>query len=171
MENTTLIFLVGIVFFLVISYFVIFKGKKSENVMSEPSRDVFDESRIESKKIIVPLKIQACERLLLYIERIQFPVLIKRVFVPSMTRDDFQFSLLQNVQDEFEHNLAQRLYVTEETWRLIVLSKEEVLQNINEVFNNNPDANVTAIAQQLVSFDNTMVEKAVINIKREFNSL
>ena len=97
MENTTLIFLVGIVFFLVISYFVIFKGKKSENVMSEPSRDVFDESRIESKKIIVPLKIQACERLLLYIERIQFPVLIKRVFVPSMTRDDFQFSLLQNV--------------------------------------------------------------------------
>lgn len=171
MENTTLIFLVGIVFFLVISYFVIFKGKKSENVMSEPSRDVFDESRIESKKIIVPLKIQACERLLLYIERIQFPVLIKRVFVPSMTRDDFQFSLLQNVQDEFEHNLAQRLYVTEETWRLIVLSKEEVLQNINEVFNNNPDASVTAIAQQLVSFDNTMVEKAVINIKREFNSL
>lgn len=171
MENTTLIFLVGIVFFLVISYFVIFKGKKSENVMSEPSRDVFDESRIESKKIIVPLKIQACERLLLYIERIQFPVLIKRVFVPSMTRDDFQFSLLQNVQDEFEHNLAQRLYVTEETWRLIVLSKEEVLQNINEVFNNNPDVNVTAIAQQLVSFDNTMVEKAVINIKREFNSL
>lgn len=171
MENTTLIFLVGIVFFLVISYFVIFKGKKSENVMPEPSRDVFDESRIESKKIIVPLKIQACERLLLYIERIQFPVLIKRVFVPSMTRDDFQFSLLQNVQDEFEHNLAQRLYVTEETWRLIVLSKEEVLQNINEVFNNNPDANVTAIAQQLVSFDNTMVEKAVINIKREFNSL
>lgn len=171
MENTTLIFLVGIVFFLVISYFVIFKGKKSENEMPEPSRDVFDESRIESKKIIVPLKIQACERLLLYIERIQFPVLIKRVFVPSMTRDDFQFSLLQNVQDEFEHNLAQRLYVTEETWRLIVLSKEEVLQNINEVFNNNPDANVTAIAQQLVSFDNTMVEKAVINIKREFNSL
>jgi len=171
MENMTLIFLVGIVFFLVISYFVIFKGKKSENVMSEPSRDVFDESRIESKKIIVPLKIQACERLLLYIERIQFPVLIKRVFVPSMTRDDFQFSLLQNVQDEFEHNLAQRLYVTEETWRLIVLSKEEVLQNINEVFNNNPDVNVTAIAQQLVSFDNTMVEKAVINIKREFNSL
>jgi len=93
------------------------------------------------------------------------------VFYPGISRDDFQFSLLQNVQDEFEHNLAQRLYVSEETWQLIDLAKEEVLQNINAVFNDNPDADVAMIAQQIASFNNPMVEKAVINIKREFNSL
>lgn len=136
-------------------------------------RDLGDVEELKSisHKLIVPLKLQAYERLLLYVERIQFPVLVKRVFYTGMSRNDFQFSLLQNVQDEYEHNIAQRLYVTEETWQLVDLSKEEVLQNINAVFNDNPDADVTMIAQKLASFSNPMVEKAVINIKREFNSL
>ena len=124
-----------------------------------------------SYKLIVPLKIQAYERLVLYIERIQFPVLVKRVFYPGILRNDFQFSILQNVQDEFEHNLAQRLYVSESTWQLIVMAKEEVLQNVNAVFNDNPDADVAMIAQKIASFENPMGEKAVVNIKNEFNSL
>ena len=140
-------------------------SKKSDYV--DDDRDY----RLESRKLIVPLRIQAYERLLLYVERIQFPVLVKRVFCSGMSRNDFQFSLLQNVQDEFEHNLAQRLYVSEDTWHLILLSKEEVMQNINAVFNDNPDVDVALIAQQIASFNNPMVEKAVINIKIEFNSL
>lgn len=137
----------------------------------DASRNNDDVLRTVSHKLIVPLRIQAYERLLLYIERIQFPVLVKRVFYPGISRDDFQFSLLQNVQDEFEHNLAQRLYVSEETWQLVDLAKEEVFQNINAVFNDNPDADVAMLAQQIASFNNPMVERAVINIKREFNSL
>ena len=124
-----------------------------------------------SYKLIVPLKIQAYERLVLFIERIQFPVLVKRVFHPGISRNDFQFSILQNVQDEFEHNLAQRLYVTESTWQLIVMAKEEVLQNVNAVFNDNPDADIAMIAQKIASFENPMGEKAVVNIKNEFNLL
>jgi hypothetical protein len=124
-----------------------------------------------SYKLIVPLKIQAYERLVLYIERIQFPVLVKRVFHPGISRNDFQFSILQNVQDEFEHNLAQRLYVSESTWQLIVMAKEEVLQNVNAVFNDNPDADIAMIAQKIASFENPMGEKAVVNIKNEFNLL
>ena len=124
-----------------------------------------------SHKMIVPLKIQASERLLLYIERIQFPIIVKRVFNPAISKSDFQFSILQNVQDEFEHNLAQRLYVSEQTWQLIVLAKEEVLQNVNAVFNDNPDADVAMIAHKLASLQNPLVEQAVISIKREFNAL
>ena len=124
-----------------------------------------------SYKLIVPLKIQAYERLVLFIERIQFPVLVKRVFHPGISRNDFQFSILQNVQDEFEHNLAQRLYVSESTWQLIVMAKEEVLQNVNAVFNDNPDADIAMIAQKIASFENPMGEKAVVNIKNEVNSL
>ncbi len=145
--------------------------KDSKNRKNADSRNNDDVIRTVSHKLTVPLRIQAYERLLLYIERIQFPVLVKRVFYQGTSRDDFYFSLLQNVQDEFEHNLAQRLYVSEETWQLINLAKEEVLQNINAVFNDNPDADVAMIAQKIASFDNPMVEKAVINIKREFNSL
>ena len=160
-----------IVILLLVSLFISFrKEEKSKN-------DIIDKLKNDSMlketslKLIIPLKIQACERLLLYIERIQFPVLVKRIFHPGISRNDFQFSIIQNVQDEFEHNLAQRLYVSETTWQLIVLSKEEVLQNVNAVFNDNPDADLTMIAQKLASFENPMVENAVMNIKNEFNSL
>lgn len=153
-------------------YSMMEKKKQKQNENKAPLRiEDNGDLKIVAHKMIVPLKLQAYERLLLYVERIQFPVLVKRVFYPGISRDDFQFSLLQNVQDEFEHNLAQRLYVSEETWHLVELSKEEVLQNINAVFNDNPDADVAIIAQQIASFNNPMVEKAVVNIKREFNFL
>lgn len=96
---------------------------------------------------------------------------MKRVYIQGVSRNDFQFSLLQNVQDEFEHNLAQRLYVKEDTWHIIELAKEEVLQNVNAVFADNQDAEVSAIASTLMSFKNPIAEKAIINIKTEFDAL
>lgn len=170
MENVITLF--ALVVILLLSYLFVFKRNKktdAQGIVFKKNDD--DDSKAVSDKIVIPLKVQACERLLLYIERIQFPILVKRVFVPGMSRDDFQFSILQNVQDEFEHNLAQRLYVREATWQLVELAKEEVMQNVNAVFNDNPDADVALIAQKLTSFKNPMVEKAVINIKREFDAL
>ena len=145
------------------------RDRKQQDFQNNNSND--NELSVVSSKLLIPLKIQAYERLMLYVERIQFPVLVKRIFNPAISRSDFQFSLLQNVEDEFEHNLAQRLYVSENTWSLVVLAKEEVLQNINAVFNDNPDADIAMIAQKLASFNNPMVEKAVISIKHEFNAL
>lgn len=165
------IFIIAVIIVLLISAFFVIRDKNHQTVGGTSNLINDNDLRLVSLKIVVPLKIQAHERLLLFIERMQFPILVKRVFSPVMTKDDFQFSLMQNVQDEFEHNMAQRLYVTEETWHLVYLAKEEVLQNINAVFNDNPDADVAMIAQKLASFNNPMVEKAVLNIKREFNSL
>lgn len=170
MNWLNVISILGLIGLLSWTFYYVWKNEKKQ-VDNNDSRNHHDDIKTVSYKLIVPLRIQAYERLLLYIERIQFPVLIKRVFIPTMTKNDFQFSLLQNVQDEFEHNLAQRLYVSEETWHLISLAKEEVMQNINAVFNDNPDAELSLIAQKLASFDNPMVEKAVRSIKCEFNSL
>lgn len=164
--------IISIVIIILLSVYCFIMLKKED----KPNKNIDlmkgdSELKSVSYKLIVPLKIQAYERLVLYIERIQFPVLVKRVFHPGISRNDFQFSLLQNVQDELEHNLAQRLYVSESTWQLIVMAKEEVLQNVNAVFNDNPDADIAMIAQKIASFENPMGEKAVINIKNEFNSL
>lgn len=167
MNWINIILIVSLVSVLSWTFCYVWKNERKQS--NNDSRGNDNES--VSYKLIVPLRIQAYERLLLFIERIQFPVLVKRVFNPVMSRADFQFSLLQNVQDEFEHNLAQRLYVSEDTWQLINMAKEEVLLNINAVFNDNPDADVSKVAQILASFSNPMVDKAVINIKREFDFL
>lgn len=169
MNIVNIISIVIIILLSVYCFIMLKKEDKPNNNIDIMKSD--SELKSVSYKHIVPLKIQAYERLILYIERIHFPVLVKRVFHPGISRNDFQFSILQNVQDEFEHNLAQRLYVSESTWQLVVMAKEEVLQNVNAVFNDNPDADIAMIAQKIASFENPMGEKAVVNIKNEFNSL
>jgi len=143
-------------------------ARANENLMNNT---IDNESlKVTSYKIVVPLRIQACERLLLYLERIKFSTLIKRVFQPGISRSDFQFSLIQNVQDELEHNLAQRLYVAEDTWQLVNLAKEEVIQNINAAFNDNPESDAADIALILSMFHNPIAEKAINSLKMEFDS-
>ena len=163
----SIVLIIVLLFFLTVAFR---KDVKSKDDAVDKMKNS-NESNEASLKLMMPLKIQACERLLLYVERIYFPVLVKRVFMPAMSRNDFHFSILQNVQDEFEHNLAQRLYVSETTWQLIVLAKEEVLQNVNAVFNDNPDVDVAMIAHKIASFENPMGEKAIVSIKNEVNSL
>ena len=132
---------------------------------------LFNNKNDNQSGTVVPLKIQAYERLVLYLERIRYSVIVKRVFMPGMSRTDLQFALIQNVQDELEHNLAQRLYVSEPTWFNIIIVRDEVLKSINTVFNDNADADAAMMAQIIASMDNSLIDKAVIAIKKEFNTI
>ena len=156
MESTTWILIGLIVVMTIVGLVFFFSGNKTDN---------------QSDKAISQLKIQACERLVLYLERIRFSVLVKRVFMPGMSRSDLQFALIQNVQDELEHNLAQRLYVSEPNWFNIIIVRDEVLKTINTTFNDNPDADAATMAQIIASKDNSLIDKAVIAIKKEFNTI
>ena len=134
-------------------------------------KKIGNKSSEETDNVVVPLKIQAYERMLLYLERIRLSVIVKRVFMPGMSRSDLQFALIQNVQDEFEHNLAQRLYVSEEVWMMIVVTKDDTLKHINEAFASNPDADAATMAQIIASMSNSLIDKTVISIKKEFNNI
>ena len=130
------------------------------------------EMRIAVMKMVVPLKIQACERLLLFLERSQLPVLVKRVFTPGVTKEAFHIALLQNVEDEFEHNMAQQLYVSNETWEAVRQAKEELVGQINTTFDKtDTGTDVVMVAQALVAVPNPFVEQAVAMLKKEFNEI
>ena len=156
MESTTWILIGLIVVMTVVGLVFFFSGNKTDN---------------QSNSTVSQLKTQAYERLVLYVERIRFSVLVKRIFMPGMSRSDLQFALIQNVQDELEHNLAQRLYVSEATWFNIIIVRDEVLKTINTAFNDNPDADAATMAQIIASMDNSLIDKAVIAIKKEFNTI
>ena len=130
------------------------------------------EMRIATAKMVVPLKIQACERLLLFLERSQLPVLVKRVYTPGVSKDAFHIALLQNVEDEFEHNMAQQLYVSKETWEAVQRAKEELVGQINTTFDKTVDGtDVVMVAQALVAVPNPFIEQAVAILKKEFNEI
>ena len=130
------------------------------------------EMRVATVKMTTPLRIQACERLVLFLERSQLPVLVKRTFVPGMAKDTFHIALLQNVEDEFEHNMAQQLYVSDATWDAVKRSKEELVGQINATFDKAAeDTDVGIIAQALVALPNPFVEQAVKELKKEYNEI
>lgn len=130
------------------------------------------EIRVATVKMVVPLKIQACERLLLFLERSQLPVLVKRVYAPGVTKEAFHIALLQNIEDEFEHNMAQQLYVSSETWEAVRRAKEELVGQVNATFDKtDAGTDVVMVAQALVAVPNPFVEQAVAVVKKEFNEI
>ena len=150
-------------------YFFNRKLKMKELELRMKSRS---EVRVTTAKMVVPLKIQACERLLLFLERSQLPVLVKRVFVPGTAKEAFHMALLQNVEDEFEHNMAQQLYVSPTLWDAVQRAKEELVGQINTTFDKAEDGtDVALIAQALVALPNPFVEQAIEMLKKEFNEI
>ena len=130
------------------------------------------ELKVQALKIIMPLKVQAYERFLLFLERAQLPQLVKRVYTPGMEKGAFHLLLLQNVREEFEHNLAQQLYVSNTTWNAVVNAKEELVNQINTTFEQlKEEEDVAILAQSLVALPNPMVERAVAVLKRDFERL
>lgn len=130
------------------------------------------ELKVQALKIIMPLKVQAYERFLLYLERVQLPQLVKRVYVPGIEKGQFHLQLIQNVREEFEHNLAQQLYVSNSTWDAVFNAKEELVNQINTTFEQLKDEeDVSIIAQSLVALPNPVVEQAIAVLKHDFERL
>ena len=165
-----IVVLVVIALLLAVAVFIVYRSFKLREW--ELRLKAKAEMRIATMKMVTPLKIQACERFLLFLERSQLPVLVKRVYVPGTERDAFHIALLRNVEDEFEHNMAQQLYVSSDTWQAVQQAKEELVGQINATFDKTEvDTDVAMIAQALVALPNPFEEQAVALLKKEFNEI
>ncbi|MGP1446772.1 MAG: hypothetical protein ACTTKO_04470 [Candidatus Limimorpha sp.] len=144
-------------------------------VAKKRSKQLRLEAQIEthktSMKVLLPLKMQACERFVLFLERIKTPVLVKRIYQPGIGRDTFHLAMVQNVGDEFEHNLAQQLYVSQVTWEAIRKAKDEQVNQINALFEQSaPETSVALLAQALVTLPNAAIDEAVLLLRAEFHN-
>lgn len=82
--------------------------------------------KIETHKTLLPLKLQAYERITLYLERIGPESLIMRNHRSGMTALDIQRELLKNIREEFEHNLSQQIYLNPGSWDAVRSAKDEM---------------------------------------------
>jgi hypothetical protein len=89
------------------------------------------EIRMNNQKMITPIKLQAYERLILLMERISLNSLIMRTHKHGMSAKLLQSELVKTIRNEYEHNLAQQIYVSSAVWDAIKNSKEETIKAIN----------------------------------------
>ena len=81
------------------------------------------------------LQLQAYERLILLTERIALPNLINRINQPGLAGKDMQMMLTHTIRQEFDHNVTQQLYVSNEAWDAVKNLKEQNLLIINQLAN------------------------------------
>jgi hypothetical protein len=89
------------------------------------------ELKRSAQGLITPLKIQAYERIVIFLERINPNSLVIRVNKNGMNSRQLHNELITAVKTEYEHNLSQQIYVSYGAWELVKNAKEEVIQLIN----------------------------------------
>lgn len=89
------------------------------------------EIKQEASSITLPLKLQAYERLSLFCERIAIPSLILRLNTQGLNTQTLRYSLLISIQKEFEHNITQQMYVSEQLWKIIKIASDQTVDTIN----------------------------------------
>ncbi len=90
------------------------------------------EIRTRSIETILPARLQAYERMTLFLERIAPQNLLIRLNNPGFTARDFQKVLLDEIRNEYNHNVSQQVYMGEDVWNQIRNAKEDLIILINE---------------------------------------
>jgi hypothetical protein len=86
----------------------------------------------ENQKDALPLRLQAYERLTLFMERINPTKLLIRVAPISQNKNEYENYVIAQIEQEFEHNLTQQIYVSEECWTIVMTAKNATIQMIRK---------------------------------------
>jgi hypothetical protein len=89
------------------------------------------EMRQRSIEITLPIRLQAYERMILFLERITPNNLVIRVNQPDLSAREFHQILLKEIRDEYNHNVSQQVYMSIDVWSEIKTAKEDLITAIN----------------------------------------
>lgn len=107
----------------------------------------------QGQDITLRLRLQAYERLALYMERIHPRVLVPRVYSTGMTIRELQTELISAIRTEYEHNLSQQIYVSSQVWKTVQSVKEQEMAMINQVASLlNPEGPAKELHQKIIDF-------------------
>ena len=133
-----------------------------------------EESRMMNQNITAPLRIQAYERMILFLERISPPSLIMRTHHAGMTSHMLHAELLKAIRSEYEHNMAQQVYLSVGAWEMIRTAKEETTKLINITAQKmNESASGLDLGESLLNLSSQLkklpTDVAIEYLKKEFN--
>jgi hypothetical protein len=95
--------------------------------------EIREMTRKQSADTVLPNRLQAYERMVLLLERITPSNLIPRLNNGQYTAQEFQQILIHEIRQEYQHNLAQQIYLSEQAWLYISTAVEDTVTMVNEV--------------------------------------
>lgn len=124
------------------------------------------------KKDSLPIRLQAYERMLLFCERINPVKMLVRIKPLSENTQDYLQLLIANVEQEFEHNLVQQIYISDDSWTAILATKNAVINKLKQVAETSNSANELR-ENVIINYSKTLppTETAISFIKNEVKKL
>jgi len=131
---------------------------------------------LQNQKIITPLRLQAYERVILFLERISPNSVIMRLQTPNMTVQQLHKEMLIIIRSEFEHNLSQQIYLSVDAWEQIRNAKEKTIKLLNICLegidqNENAIKYSQAIFEKLIEIEKSPTQEAIDFLKNEIKQL
>ncbi len=128
----------------------------------------------EAQNKVLPMRLQAYERLTLLLERIDPNKLLIRVKPFSDEISKYEELLINNIEQEFEHNVTQQIYITPECWNLVNAAKNATIHIIRQATMHEKDGTADSMREYLLrNFmeEITPSQKALAYIKKEVGEL
>lgn len=118
---------------------------------SEAEKRLWELKRL-SQKEISPLRMRAYERLALLLERTMPEHMLLDLNLAEMTPMEVQTQLMRTIRQEYDHNLSQQIYVSDEVWAMIEDSKNQTIAFVNSIAQQMPaDSNALDYAKTLIT--------------------
>lgn len=92
-------------------------------------------ARQKNQEVVVPIRLQAYERVILLLERITPANLLSRLGSSDYTAEEFQQILIHEIRNEFNHNLSQQVYMSDSAWTYVATAIEQTISLINSSAN------------------------------------
>jgi hypothetical protein len=129
-----------------------------------------------SQSQLLPLRLQAYERLILLVERLNPANLLLRLHSGDRSAGEMRQLIISEVRSEFLHNISQQLYASERAWQITKRIKDDTIALVNSAAKNLPDDSSSlelnkAILTHLAGLDENPYDTALFVIKQDIHQL
>ena len=144
-------------------------------IHNEEKKRKFD-LNMAQKDTVLPLKLQAYERLIIFLERISPESIVMRNSQSQLNTVQLQNEMISSIRTEFEHNLAQQIYISNQSWEQVKIARNNIIRLINEAAAE-LKSNESGISLSRKILENAMNSgispslEAINSLKKEFKGL
>jgi hypothetical protein len=125
---------------------------------------------------ILPLRLQAYERMILFVERINPANMLVRLHVSDISASEMHHVIISEIRTEFQHNISQQLYTSAQAWMVVKRLKDDTIALVNNTTRSLSD-NASAlelnkaILIHLSGLDENPYDSALTIIKHDIQQL
>lgn len=140
---------------LLIGYFI---SRKSKSRVRSKSYSPPDLS--ESAAFGLQVQLTAYERLVLFVERSYPPYLAEKLYSPELSKGELFHLLVQQIADEFNHNISQQVYVSTQVWEHLREYKDRNIMYLNLLYQHDPEEDCKAFVNNIINFGNEKAQRS-----------